>query len=265
MHVVYLGVFICILILFLYLYSRSRKLHENPEVCEAALQRGIVRLPYELQCCILSHVARFVDLTSDFPHKGLWQVLCISRDIHRKMMPVAYNALYLRAAVSINRLRYTLVAQCPSFATYVRHISICHCEDLAPLALEQLLLSTTHVTSMHLDGASARAMCMTQAGRLSKGAKPMIVSWDVTTYGLWPIQLDILSTFAMWQCVESLYICGDPLLAHALTTGPWPKLRRIYWYVPPTMVKEMTNMVLAQAMRRWSRRGISMVWDTLIT
>lgn len=265
MHVAYVGVFFFILIWSLHLHKRSRKLHENQEIYDAALQRGVVRLPYELQCHILSHVACLVDLSSEFPHKGLWQVLCVSRDMHHKMMPFAYSALYLRASISINRLRYTLVAECPFFATYVRHISICHCEDLAPLALEQLLLSTTHVTSMHLDGASAGAMCMTQAGRLSEGAKPMIVSWDVTAHVPESIQLEVLSNFTMWQRVESLYICGDPLLAHALTNGPWPKLRHVYWYVPPVMDEEVSTIVQAWVMRKWSKRGVFVVWNNRIT
>ena len=157
MHVVFLSACVCFLTIILYQRSRSRKLHDEQQVSEEVLQRGVVRLPYDLHCRILSHVVRSVDLTSDFPHQGLWRILSVSRDMYHKMIPVAYRALYLRSPVSVNRLRYTLVVQCPSYATYVQHISICHCEDLAPLALEQLLLSTTRVSSMHLDVASAKA------------------------------------------------------------------------------------------------------------
>ena len=265
MHVVSLSVLVCFLTIILYQRNRSRKSHDEQEVLDAVLQRSVVRLPYDLHYRILSHVVRSVDLTCDFPHKGLWRILTISRDMYQKMMPVAYEELYLHASVSVNRLRYTLVVQCPSFATYVRHISICHCDDLAPLALEQLLLSTTHVSSMHLDGVSARAMCMSQAGRLSKGAKPTILSWDFTTNAPSSIQLDILSNFDMWQRVELLYICGDPLLAHVLSHGVWPQLRQVCWFVPFTMMKDISTVVMAQAMRGWSNRGISLVWDNSAT
>ena len=264
MHVVFLSACVCFLTIILYQRSRSRKLHDEQQVSEEVLQRGVVRLPYDLHCRILSHVVRSVDLTSDFPHQGLWRILSVSRDMYHKMIPVAYRALYLRSHVSVNRLRYTLVVQCPSYATYVQHISICHCKDLAPLALEQLLLSTTCVSSMHLDVASAKAMCMTQAGRLSKGAKPVILSWDFTT-GALSFELDLLFSFDMWQRVESLYVRGDPRLAQVLSHGLWPKLRQVRWFVPLTMMKDISTVVMAQAMQKWSNRGISLVWDNSAT
>lgn len=105
---------------------------------------------------------------------------------------------------------------------------------------------------------------MTQAGRLSKGAKPVILSWDFTT-GALSFELDLLFSFDMWQRVESLYVRGDPRLAQVLSHGLWPKLRQVRWFVPLTMMKDISTVVMAQAMQKWSNRGISLVWDNSAT
>lgn len=228
-----------------------------------ALERGTQRVPRELQWRILIHMAHVVDEQDPYPHRGLWRILLLSKETRRRVLPYAYHTLFLHTPTSFNRLRYTLIVLCPALAQYIEHLSIRMCTFAPPLALEQVLVSTTRVSSMFVDSASARAMCETHVGRLQTTAKPRHVLMHLCAPETPPSLVEKLAVFSMWECTQTLDVLGDPILAHSLAAGSWPALHCMRWHSPKALGHETSDVTLAQAKRTWMNRGVTMTWDAM--
>lgn len=256
--------FACIILLPVALAIMRRSSAEKASQRDLkALERGTHRVPRELQWRILIHMARVVDEQDPYPHRGLWRILLLSKETRRRVLPHAYHTLFLHSPTSFNRLRYTLIVLCPALAQYIEHLSIRMCTFAPPLALEQVLVSTTRVSSMFIDSASARAMCETHAGRLQITAKPRHVLMHLCAPEMPPSLVEKLAVFSMWESAETLDVLGDPILAHSLAAGSWPALHCMHWHTPKALWHETSDVTLAQAKRTWINRGVMMTWDAM--
>ena len=129
-----------------------------------------VTLPPEVGLCVLASVAAHCD-ASDYPHRGLWKVLSLSRATHRALVPIAYACLHIRTVRSLQRLRATLV-QRPELGAHVSVLVLGGCGTAPPLALEQVLLAVRALHSLTLDSDTCTALCRSQFDRLERVAQP---------------------------------------------------------------------------------------------